>query len=143
MMPRSGQGVPGVPNGQRQPLAPGGTLDPSDARQFGRELRERLAEAEALRQELRGQGRDVSELSRLIDQLRGAASNGAWLTDPGDTRQLRAQVLDGFKAFEFSLRRELLGGDGPRILLGRSGEAPAEYRELVEKYYKALAGGKP
>jgi len=145
-MPRSAQGVPGVPNGTptgAPPAAGAGRLDANDARQFGRELRERLAEAEGLRRELREQGRDVSELDRLIAQLRTATSNETWISDPGDTRQLRAQVIDGFKAFEFSLRRELLGGDGPRLLLGRSGEAPAEYRELVEKYYKALAGGRP
>ena len=71
----------------------------------------------------------------------GTVSNGPFRIGGGPGTDFGK--FNGFKAFEFSLRRELLGGDGPRILLGRSGEAPAEYRELVERYYKALAGGKP
>jgi hypothetical protein len=118
-------------------------MSTEEIRQYQRELRERIAEAEALRRELRAQGRDVAQLDRLLGQLRGlggAVGSGA---DASEIAGLRASVVEGFKAYEFALRRELEGGDKERLLLGRSGDVPAGFKQMVEEYYKSLAGQKP
>lgn len=118
-------------------------MSTEELRQYQRELRERIAEAEALRRELRGQGQDVGQLDRLIGELRGL--NGAMGTSAtaGEISGLRASVVEGFKAYEFALRRALEGGDKERLLLGRSGDVPPGFKQMVEEYYKALAGQKP
>ena len=118
-------------------------MSTEEIRQYQRELRERIAEADALRRELREQGRDVSQLDRLLGQLRGfggAMGSGA---DAAEIAGLRASVVEGFKAFEFALRRELEGGEKERLLLGRSGDVPPAFKQMVEEYYKSLAGQKP
>jgi hypothetical protein len=127
--PRRGGGSPG--------------MSTEEIRQYQRELRERIAEAEALRRELRAQGQDVGQLDRLLGQLRGL--NGAMGTgaNAGEIAGLRASVVDGFKAYEFALRRALEGGDKERLLLGRSGDVPPGFKQMVEEYYKSLAGQKP
>jgi hypothetical protein len=96
-----------------------------------------------LRRELREQGRDVAALDRLLGQLRGL--NGAMGSNAtaGEIAGLRASVVEGFKAYEFALRRELEGGDKERLLLGRSGDVPPGFKQMVEEYYKSLAGQKP
>jgi uncharacterized protein DUF4175 len=118
-------------------------MSTEEIRQYERELRERIAEAEALRRDLRAQGRDVTQLDRLLGQLRGlggAVGSGA---QAAEIAELRASVVEGFKAYEFALRRELEGGDKERLLLGRSGDVPAGFKQMVEDYYRSLAGQKP
>jgi len=117
-------------------------MSTEEIRQYQRELRERLAEAEALRRELRAQGRDVSQLDRLIGQLRGLGGAVGGGRDAAEVAGLRSSVVEGFKAYEFALRRELEGGDKDRLLLGRSGDVPPGFKQMVEEYYKSLAGQK-
>ena len=45
---------------------------------------------------------------------------------------------DHLKTFEFSLRRKL-GENDTRVLLGRSGDVPAAFKQFVEEYYRSLA----
>jgi hypothetical protein len=118
-------------------------MSTEEVRQYQRELRERIAEAEALRRELRAQGQDVGQLDRLLGELRGL--NGAIGTgaNAGEIAGLRASVVEGFKAYEFALRRALEGSDKERLLLGRSGDVPPGFKQMVEEYYKSLAGQKP
>jgi hypothetical protein len=127
--PRRGGGSPG--------------MSTEEIRQYQRELRERIAEAEALRRELRAQGQDVGQLDRLLGQLRGLNGAMGGGADAGEVAGLRASVVEGFKAYEFALRRELEGGDKERLLLGRQGDVPAGFKQMVEDYYKSLAGQKP
>ena len=134
--PRNGQGGQlSGPNGN------GGRLSPQDAQQFGREMRERLADAEALRRDLARQGVDVSELDRAISQLRSLANEGL-VGDADAATRLKSQVVEGLKGFEFDLRRALGGDEKDRVLLGRSGDVPEGYRQAVEEYYRSLAAGK-
>jgi hypothetical protein len=123
--------------------ARGPVLSTEEIRQYQRELRERIAEAEALRRELQAQGRDVAQLDRLLGQLRGFGRAVGSPADADEIAGLRASVVEGFKAYEFALRRELAGGDKERLLLGRSGDVPAGFKQMVEEYYKSLAGQKP
>ena len=118
-------------------------MSTEEVRQYQRELRERIAEAEALRRQLREQGQDVGQLERLLGQLRGLTGAMGSGADAGEIAGLRASVVEGFKAYEFALRRELAGGDTERLLLGRSGDVPAGFKQMVEDYYKSLAGQKP
>src|SRR5687767_3008917 len=60
--------------GQGARIGGGRNLTPEQIRQFSREYRERRADAEALRRELSREGVDVSQLDRMIAQLRALES---------------------------------------------------------------------
>jgi hypothetical protein len=91
-----------------------------------------------LRRELSREGVDVTQLDRMIAQLRALESARAY-NDPEELQRLQTAVVEGFKSFEFALRRAMEGDLRDRPLLGGTSEVPAEYRKLVEEYYKALA----
>ncbi len=116
----------------------GGRLSPEDVRQFSRELRGQREDAETLRRELAASGRSTADLERLIARLRALESEKAF-QNPGDLSKLRSAVVEGFKEFEFALRREFGDADGDRPTLGGGDEVPAGYRELVNEYFRSLA----
>ncbi len=113
----------------------GGQFDP---RQFQREARERRSEAEALRRELQALGVDPRELDALINTMR-ALDNARVYTDLDEAARLQTQVAEGFRRFEFDLRRKLGAAGADQLLLGASDDTPAAYKKLVEDYYRALA----
>lgn len=131
----NGGGPPGQTSVTGQP--PGQTLG-----QFGREMRERLSDAQALRRDLNRQGIDTRELDRAIAGLQ-SLSNDRILADERTALDLRAQTLEELKSFEFALRKKLGASDDERVLLGRSGDVPAAFKQYVEQYYRSLAGSKP
>ena len=53
--------------------------------------------------------------------------------------RLQTQVAEGFRCFEFDLRRKLGAAGADQLLLGSSDNAPASYKALVEEYYRTLA----
>jgi hypothetical protein len=108
--------------------------------QFGREMRERLNDARELRRELQGRGMDVAELDRAIAGMQRMGGGGS--SDEQAARDLRAQVIEGLRAFEFQLGRAL-GDRGERVLVERTGEVPPQYRKYVEEYYRSLGRTKP
>jgi hypothetical protein len=55
---------------------------------------------------------------------------------------LQDQVTEGFKAFEFTLRRQLAAGDESRPVLGGAQEVSPKYRAMVEEYYRSLGRSK-
>jgi hypothetical protein len=59
--------------------------------------------------------------------------------NPEDLARLRSSVVEGFKEFEFSLRREFGDADGDRPTLGGGDDVPAGYRELVNEYFRSLS----
>ena len=109
--------------------------------QFSREAAQRLADAEALRQELAKQGQPTQELDRAIENLRQLAQIRA-LEDTRTSADLRTKVIEGLKDFEFGLRRRLGEGDSTRVLLERSGDVPPAYKAHVEEYYRSIGKGK-
>jgi hypothetical protein len=135
-MPNAG----GMPRGDVSSLD-SGRLTPDDAQQFSREAQQRLADAEALRRELAKQGIPTAELDRAIEGLRQLA-NAHVLEDTRASADLRAKTIEGFKDFEFGLRRRLGEGDSTRVLLQRSGDVPAAYKQNVEEYYRSIGKGK-
>lgn len=132
----SGGQANGNPNGG----GGNGRLDPGDARQFSREFRLRREAAESLRRELAQQGMDVRELDRAIADLRQLES-GRRFGDPKGIEELQAAVIEGLKTWEFKLYRALGQTGENRPALGAPSQAPAEYRALVEEYYRSL--GRP
>jgi hypothetical protein len=107
-------------------------------RQYGRELRSQREAAEDLRRELRSQGRDVTELNQLIEQLRQIESTRAF-NDPDELVRLRSALVQGFKEFEFALRRQIVGEQTDRPALGGNENVPAGYRDMVNEYFKSLS----
>lgn len=148
-----GQQATGQPGGQEPGgQAPGGGEQPSGTPggggtggggtprggQFGREMRERLNDARALRRELAGRGVDLSQLDRAIARMERMGGSA----DERAARDLRAQIIEGLRSFEFVLGRTF-GDAGERVLVERAGEIPAEYRKYVEEYYRSLGRTKP
>ncbi|HSE51312.1 MAG TPA: hypothetical protein VLB00_03940, partial [Gemmatimonadales bacterium] len=140
---RPGQGSQlGMPGGGQtggggQP----GRLNGGDARQFSREFGLRRQAAEGLRRELAGQNLDPAELDRIIDGLRRLES-GRPFSDPQGLEELQRAVIEGLKTWEFKLWRSLSQNGENRPALGAPSQVPAEYRALVEEYYRSL-GKKP
>lgn len=126
----SGQGSPGG-GGAR------GSSAADEARQLTSELRARREAAQQLRRAVGGTGVDTRELDRAITRL-SALDGARLLSDPEAMRQLRAGVVENLKAFEFALRRTL-GDTASGPVLGGSERVPAQYRALVDEYFKSLA----
>ena len=110
--------------------------------QFTREIRERLNDARALRRELANRGMDVTQLDRAIGRLETLGSP-LTLSDPRAEKELRQQVVEGLRAFEFQLGEKFGIRSNERVLVDRTGEIPAEYRKYVEEYYRSLGRTKP
>lgn len=139
-MAQGGGGMPN-PNGAPGGGPPNGRLSPDDAQQFSREAQQRLADAEALRTDLQKQGLATKELDQAIDNLKQLTNTRA-LEDPRISADLRSKTIEGFKDFEFGLRRKLGESDSTRVLLERSGDVPPAYKQNVEEYYRAIGKGK-
>jgi hypothetical protein len=119
---------------------PGYVTPGGDGRQWQRELRERRADAEALRGELERMQLDPAELDRVIAEIKRLESSKV-LADPTGLNRLQEDVLERLKAFEFALRRRV-EGDAAKPLAGAGDQVPPRFRELVEEYYRSLAKGK-
>jgi hypothetical protein len=112
-----------------------------DVEQFTREFKLRRENADGLRRDAARQGVDTRELDRAIAAMR-QLETGKPFGDPQGLAQLQASMIEGLKTFEFALYRAGgLGADG-RPAAGARAAVPAEYRALVDEYYRALAGDK-
>ena len=112
--------------------------------QIAREWRERINDARALRRELQGrEGVDVSELDRAINQMESVARGIGSGVDEASERALRGQVIEGLRAFEFSLGKAFGVQGTERVLVDRAGEVPPQFRKYVEEYYRSLGRAKP
>ena len=127
----SGQGGPGG-------VGRGETFTAEEARQLSRELRARREAAQQLRRGLQGAGVDTKGLDRAIARL-GALDGEKVLGNAEAMQQLRAGVVEDLKAFEFALRRKLGAAETGGPALGGSERVPAQYREMVNEYFKSLA----
>jgi hypothetical protein len=68
-------------------------------------------------------------------------TNPQYLEDNHTASDLRTKTIEGFKDFEFGLRRRLGEGDSTKVLLERSGDVPPAYRQNVEEYYRSIGKG--
>jgi hypothetical protein len=87
---------------------------------------------------LQQQGRDVRELTQLIERLR-ALESGRVFNDAEELARLRGAVVQGFKEFEFNLRRQVVGVEADRPALGGNQNVPAGYRDMIDRYFKSLS----
>ena len=66
--------------------------------------------------------------------------DSVWLDDdPIALERLQQSLIDGLKAFEFALRRQVEGADKGRPVLGGTGDVPAQFRSMVDEYYRSLS----
>jgi len=93
-----------------------------------------------LRRDVTAQGLPTADLDRAIADLRDLARPQV-LEDTRASSDLRTATVEGFKDFEFALRRAMGAGDSSRVLLERSGDVPAGYRQNVEEYYRSIGRG--
>ena len=114
-----------------------------DARQLGREFQQRIRDAEKLRDRLAERGVQVADLELVIGAMRDFEAQFEGSLRGLD--DLRREVIDGLKLFEFWLHRITDAASGRRPQLAGSDEVPESYREMVEEYYRALAAepGRP
>jgi hypothetical protein len=124
--------------GNAQGGTPNAPLSADDIRQFSREFREQRQSAEALKRELQQMGVDPSDLNRMIEQMR-QLENGKNYDDPASVERLQDSLIEGLKAFEFALRRQVEGNDKGRPVLGGAGDVPAGFRQMVDEYYRSLS----
>jgi hypothetical protein len=140
---QQGQGQQGQGHGQ-QPGERGANASPDgslgsgglgDPRQFRREVGARIQSAELLRRDLAAQGVDVAPLDQAIGQLHKLQE----VTDPGRADGLQSAIVAGLKDFEFNVWRKFNGEAAARSALGAAAQVPAQFRAMVEEYYRALA----
>jgi hypothetical protein len=112
-----------------------------DAEQFAREFRMRREAAEGVRREAAQQGVDTRDLDRAIAAMR-QLENGRAFSDARGLEQLQSAMVERLKDFEFALLRAVGMGTDGRPAAGARASVPAEYRAMVEEYYRALANGK-
>ncbi len=115
----------------------GSNSGPPGARQFAREFRERVGDAEELRDRLAGEGMQTTDLDAVVRAMRDFEEEFQGTTRGLD--ELSSDVIDGLKLFEFWLRRVTQAEAGVRPQLAGSDRVPEEYRSLVEEYFRALA----
>jgi len=114
-----------------------GYWNPDDIRQFRRDYRERLSDAQALRRELQQAGVPTRELDDIIRDLE-RFDNDRLYADPKGLEQLQAAATDKLKKFEFTLRRKVEAGNDSLSLSG-SDQVPEGFRPAIEEYYRSLA----
>jgi len=60
---------------------------------------------------------------------------------PRGINELRDQVIEDLKLFEYALRRMADANNGQRPALADSDEVPEGYRKAVDEYFRALSRG--
>jgi len=93
-----------------------------------------VQEAEGLRDRLSQEGQQVTDLDAILDEMRDWEFDGT----PRGIDELRDQVIEGLKLYEYALRRLADADNGPRPALADSDEVPEGYRNAVEEYFRQL-----
>ncbi|HSF16847.1 MAG TPA: DUF4175 family protein [Vicinamibacteria bacterium] len=138
--PADGPNGPGVigPGSRGGPSYQPGTFSTEEIRQLRREFRERVTDAESLRRELARQNLEVPDLGEIIRRMEEFDRKQIYL-NPLGLEQLEEDVLTELKQFEYWLRRELEGIGDEELFLAGSEQVPAEYKKLVEEYFRSLS----
>lgn len=114
-----------------------GNFNPDDVRQFRGEARRYAQDVEGLRRALRAEGVDSRQLDEILKRLKALDDDRVY-KDVEELARLQAQVSEGLRRFEFDLRRKV-EGESSDVRLTGSDDVPAEFKRLVEEYYRSLA----
>jgi len=79
----------------------------------------------------------VQRVEEIMRRLRELDSERVY-QDVEELARLQTFVAEGLKRFEYALRRKV-GDETDRALVSGSEEVPAEFKALVEEYYRLLA----
>ncbi len=109
-------------------------------RQLGREWRERLQDAQQLRELLKDQSQLGTAAAGLIRRMKRIDAKRLF-SDPEEVARLKSQIIDGFRQLELEINRSLQEDARNVLRLVNRDEVPAEYRQRVEEYYRALSSG--
>ena len=114
-----------------------GYWNPDDIRQFRRDYREWINDAETLRRQLQASGVNTRDLDDIIRDLT-RFDNDRLYADPNGLEMLQASAIDKLKRFEFNLRRKAEENNDSLSLSG-SDQVPEGFRQAIEEYYRSLA----
>jgi hypothetical protein len=133
-------------DGQAGGQAGGAAADGETMRQLQREASERRQQAEALRDQLAaGGGGDmgwIGGLDEAIERFRELETARPY-ADAASLADLQQALVEGLRELDFALRRHFAGADREGPMVAGSGDVPEEYRQMVEEYYRSLAGESP
>jgi hypothetical protein len=90
---------------------------------------------------LREENIDAQVLDEILRRLRELDSERVY-KDVAELERLQTFVAEGLKRFEYGLRRQT-GDEADRALVTGADDVPAEFRTLVEEYYRSLSKPKP
>jgi hypothetical protein len=124
---------PGGGYGDRRPWGFSG----DDIRQFRNEVRQWSSEMQDLRRRLSEQGLPAGDLDEILRAFRQLDADRVY-KDAAELERLQTFVVEGFKRFEYGLRRRASAANTEPVLSG-SDEVPQNYRQLVEEYYRSLS----
>jgi hypothetical protein len=110
---------------------------PDDVRQFRRDFREWMNDANALRRDLQNAGVDPRELDQILRDLRQFDNDQSYV-DGRSLAALQASALEKLKTMEFGLKKKADGKDLPLTLSG-SEEVPVGFKDAIEEYYRSVA----
>jgi hypothetical protein len=111
----------------------------SDERELASELRERIAEAEALRKQLGPNSEAGKRLGEAIEKLQQINRSSNAMNNPAVLAMLKNDIIPQAQQVELELARQLqdkLGGS-PGAL--GEGDAPDRYKKVIDDYYRRLS----
>ena len=79
----------------------------------------------------------MGDLGEIIQAMQ-ALNDPRVYQNAEEIARLQSFVLEELKRFEYRLRREV-DSDSDELFLAGSDEVPAEFRELIDEYFKTLA----
>ncbi len=112
-------------------------FDPDDVRQWQREFRQRLGEAQDIRRLLQQEQFAAGDLEEIIRQMQ-QLDDGRVYQDSAEIARLQTYLREELKRFEYRLRREV-DVENDDLFLASSDEVPPGFRDLIEEYYRALS----
>jgi hypothetical protein len=133
--------IRGLTGNASVPPVGGGSRREEDIRQLQSDLGQRMIDAQELRGLLDRNSTQMDNLEKAIESLRRAGDYRNY-DDPEQIARLKA-AIDYTHKLEFDLNRDLERlGLNEKYFLSEDNEAPADYKKLVDEYYKSLAKGK-
>ena len=119
--------------GNRRPIE----FNPDDIRQWQREFRQRLGEAQDIRRLLQEDQFSAADLDEIIRQMQELDDTRVY-QDSEEIARLQTYLREELKRFEYRLRREV-DVENEDLFLASFDEVPPGFRDLVEEYYRALS----